>query len=112
MSNLMTLKQAEQIQQEYDWALESWHECRAEAGMGAVSMGFDGHDGMTDYSNHNPAPQRDAEVNEADAVIAMFRDLIVRERSEYGRYGIIFADDAVVPEFYPFGVKDADPIPF
>lgn len=46
----MTHKQALEILQHEDEGKQSYAECLAEAGMGAVSFGWSGYDGMTEYS--------------------------------------------------------------
>lgn len=105
---LMTLKKAEQVQEDWDNAMESHHICKAEAGMGAVSMGWDGYDGMTVYESYHPAPQpsEDPEYREAQAVLNMFGDLRVFEAGEFGSS---FTNSVVVPEFFPYA---RDEIPF
>jgi hypothetical protein len=114
MSKLMTLKQAEQVLEDWDANMESYEICKAEAGMGAVSMGWDGYDGMAVYSSFNPRPNPndDPEYVEAMAVTKMFYDLRVSEISEFGEHGIVFPDDVVVPEFFPYGEPARDAIPF
>lgn len=70
----MRYDEAVDVLQEHEWAMESYSECEAEAGMGGVSMGFDGYDSMAVYRQTNPPPTADAEwmarVREAQDVIA------------------------------------------
>lgn len=66
----MTVAEARQILEDFDHAEQAWHECRAEAGMGAVSMGWSGYDGMSVFGSYNPAPQPDADVLAARALFA------------------------------------------
>jgi hypothetical protein len=107
MNRLMTRKQAEQILEDFDNACQSYAECEAEAGMGAVSMGFDGYNGMMEFRALSQPPQPDAEVIEARAVFDMFAGLEVYERRG-GQRGAWLASHVVVPEFRP----PTDSIPF
>lgn len=66
----MTRAEARGIIEDYEMGLEAWHECRAEAGMGAVSMGFSGYDGMSEYATAHPMPVEDERVREARVVLS------------------------------------------
>lgn len=110
----MTLKQAERIIEDFENACISYDECAGEAGMGAVSMGWDGNDGMAVYHATHSYPTEGPREIEAFAVRAMFSDLEVRTDEDYGLFGVRFDADCIVPEFYPVGHKpaDTDSIPF
>lgn len=114
MSKLMTLKQAERVVEDWDHAIESYHECKAEAGMGAVSLGYSGYDGMAEYTAYHqaPNPNNDPEYQEAMQVTQMHNGLRVFERPEFGEHGIVLPGDVVIPEFFPFGEPARDEIPF
>lgn len=114
MSKLMTLKQAEQIIESWDDTMQSYGLCMAEAGMSAVSMGYSGYDGTSEYAAENPRPNpaTDPEYVEAIAVTQMHQGLRVSERSEFGEYGIVFPDDVVIPEFSLTPQSTRDEIPF
>jgi hypothetical protein len=92
---MMTYKRAlEIVEREYE-AEQSYHECLAEAGMGAVSLGYDGYDGMAEYRMTAAQRQREweedhpeevAEIAEAKEIVSMFDDLMWTPIPEYDPY--------------------------
>jgi hypothetical protein len=74
MNNALSYREALEVLEDDDRRLECNAECRAEAGMGAVSMGFSGYDGMTEWDMANPGPGADyfERLAEAREVVAAF----------------------------------------
>jgi len=107
--SLMTLKQAEEIREDFRMALESYDECAAEAGMGAVSMGFDGYDGVSAWCQENPPPAPSPEVREADLVVGIFYNLQVYGIDQFNYIGTPLR--CRIPEYDPHGTLTQD-IPF
>jgi hypothetical protein len=73
----MTYDRAQEIMRDEDNRLQSRSECIAEAGMGAVSMGFDGNDGallesmrLSDIDAGPEGQAWAAEVRAAEAYLA------------------------------------------
>ena len=70
----MTYALALEILEDHEHALQARDECRAEAGMGAVSLGFSGYDGMAVWSANNPF-EPDPRLDEARAYVAQAPDI-------------------------------------
>jgi hypothetical protein len=103
MHKLMTLSQADRILEDFEIACISYDECAAEAGMGAVSMGFDGYNGVAEFRMFNRPPAPDAEVIEAREVAAMFYGLRL-----YSADDLFPSWVSTIPEF----MAPSDTIPF
>jgi hypothetical protein len=114
----MTLKIAAEIIEEDDQQQQAHHECMAEAGMGAVSLGLSGYDGMSEYSVITA--EHEAEWAESSDGIQYFRRLYTAQQVaadfdalvvyNKGEFGSAFFGATVVPEYYPHA--DPNAIPF
>lgn len=118
---LMTRKMAEAILESEDMHQQQRSEILAEAGMGAVSMGFDGYDGMAVASAQmaeseakffdSPAGQEHSvRLKLAKQTAADFDSLEIGEESSFNVAYYRNTGNRVIPEYYPFGKPN--PIPF
>jgi hypothetical protein len=94
----MTHKQALEILQREDEGKQSYAECLAEAGMGAVSFGWSGYDGMTEYSVRAEERRQDWEADNPEEAARHYEELATAT--------------AVAADFSPLPLYAADELSF
>lgn len=74
MTTTMSYREALDVLEGEEHRLESDAECRAEAGMGAVSLGYSGYDGVAEWVATHPGPDAAyfERLAEARAVVEAF----------------------------------------
>lgn len=71
----ISVEHAEAIMEIFYEEEESYSECMAEAGMGAVSMGYDGYDGMSVYAQTHEPPTKTPLIQLAERTLAANRPM-------------------------------------
>lgn len=99
----MTHKQALEILRHEDEGKQSHAECLAEAGMGAVSFGWSGYDGMIEYSALAEQRRQDWEADNPEEAARYYEEVTTAEQiaSTFANLTLYSADEMAVLHYLP-----------